>query len=635
MSYFKVKTVLVLLMLFQLQMHAQLSPQQMVTKMGRGINAGNVLSAPIEGNWAPAFTETYFQDIASAGFTAVRIPMDFFGSRTSGNTSGYSKNAGTVGSYTGTAADYVVSSTYLDRVEQVINWGLNQNLVVILDFHGATLKEEFLDTFDQSYAPALYTFPDSAKRAADNEKFRAIWTQIANRFKNYSYDLLFEIVNEPYFRMSATEMNILNTDIISIIRSTGGNNTSRNVIITGGGANSWQAPLQISSSILTSDSYLIPTFHYYLPFNFTSSGKERWTDNDWGTTQDKANVDFHFNQVQTWATNNNVPIFFGEFGADNTCGFNYITNQCGSFGGPDETSRVEYHSYLAEAAISRGFSFAAWDAGDKSNKSIYLVSSRSWVNSIRDALLGTTTTTTCTNFDIIQNANIECGVGINWSLHNFGSAVASLSAASSANSRNNTSIQIDVATADNLNSVILKNLNVDVSSLAGHNIEFSGYAKASTNALNMRVRLRVEDNVGAVSFPGKEIPLSSTDYSLWTYNYVLPANVKLVEFQVICGASVGSYFFDDFNVTNLTLSTNPVQDVSNVHVYPNPASDYLFINSETLMQKVEIIDVTGKKVLELSNLKTQQINISNLTKGIYFIKLYSNYDWSTKKIIKE
>ena len=31
---------------------SQISPQQMVNNMGRGINIGNVLSAPVEGNWA-------------------------------------------------------------------------------------------------------------------------------------------------------------------------------------------------------------------------------------------------------------------------------------------------------------------------------------------------------------------------------------------------------------------------------------------------------------------------------------------------------------------------------------------------------------------------------------------------------
>jgi len=112
----------------------------MIEKMGRGINLGNVLSAPVEGNWAPAVEQQYFLDVANAGFTCVRLPMDFFGSRTSGSTSVYSKDAGTASLYTGDVSDYNVSSAYLDRVEQIVDWALNAGLITIIDLHGSTLK---------------------------------------------------------------------------------------------------------------------------------------------------------------------------------------------------------------------------------------------------------------------------------------------------------------------------------------------------------------------------------------------------------------------------------------------------------------------------------------------------------------
>jgi len=61
---------------------AQSSVWDIVEQMGRGINLGNTLSAPVEGNWATVVYEQYFMDVADAGFSNVRIPMDFFGSRT-------------------------------------------------------------------------------------------------------------------------------------------------------------------------------------------------------------------------------------------------------------------------------------------------------------------------------------------------------------------------------------------------------------------------------------------------------------------------------------------------------------------------------------------------------------------------
>ncbi|WP_228530347.1 cellulase family glycosylhydrolase [Tamlana sp. I1] len=375
----------------QLLSYAQTTPQEMIEKMGRGINIGNVLSAPKEGNWAPALTQTYVEDVASAGFTSVRIPMDFFGDRTTGDTSVYSKAENTSANYTGTASDYVVNPAYLDRIEEVITWALNENLIVVLDFHGNTLKDEFLHTFSKKSKDApYYTHPTSAKRAADNEKFRTIWLSIANRFKDYSVNLVFEVVNEPYFSLSANEMDILNEDIINIIRSTGGKNSYRNIIITGGGKNSFEAPLQISDQVLNMDNYLIATFHYYWPRDFTASASENHNDYDWGTPADKAEIDTNFGAVKTWSTDKNIPIYLGEFGADNEGGFNYNKNTYGDFGGPEEASRVLYHQYLAQKAIDLGFSFTAWDAGHKSGKTIYIEPTRTWVKGVKDALLGNT-----------------------------------------------------------------------------------------------------------------------------------------------------------------------------------------------------------------------------------------------------
>ena len=375
--------------LITISFYGQSTPSEMVTKMSRGINIGNVLSAPKEGNWAPALTESYLEDVKAAGFKTIRIPIDFFGDRTSGDTSGYSKSANTSSSYTGNSSDYIIKNSYLDRVEQVLNWSLNNDLITILDFHGATVKEEFLYTFSsKSKWSAYYTHPSSAKRKADNQKFRAIWTQIANRFKDYSDNLLFEVINEPYFWLSDNEMDVLNSDIISIIRNSGNKNSDRNIIITGGSKNSYEAPLQISNSVINSDDNLIATFHYYWPRAFTASSGEDDNDFNWGTANDKTDIDTNFNAVKVWSQNKNIPILLGEFGADNERGYNYVKKTYSPFGGPDKASREEFHGYLADKAIDLGFSFTVWDAGDKANKTVYKASDRTWVTGVKDALLG-------------------------------------------------------------------------------------------------------------------------------------------------------------------------------------------------------------------------------------------------------
>ena len=93
-----------------------MSSWEVVESMGRGLNIGNTLSAPIEGNWAPIIHEQYFTDVANSGFSNVRIPADFFGSRTSGTTSNWSSNPNTSSQYNGSIADFSVSPPYLNRV---------------------------------------------------------------------------------------------------------------------------------------------------------------------------------------------------------------------------------------------------------------------------------------------------------------------------------------------------------------------------------------------------------------------------------------------------------------------------------------------------------------------------------------
>ena len=82
-------------------------------------------------------------------------------------------------------------------------------------------------------------------------------------------------------------------------------------------------------------------------------------------------MDSHFNTVKNWSETNNIPVTLGEFGADNESGYNYNTGLYGNNGGPVNSSRVEYHRYIAEQPLTEDFPFA-WCAGNKSTKTIHL-----------------------------------------------------------------------------------------------------------------------------------------------------------------------------------------------------------------------------------------------------------------------
>ena len=637
---------------------AQSSPEEMIEKMGRGINLGNVLSAPVEGNWSGAATEQYFIDVAEAGFKNVRVPIDFYGYRTQGDTTTYSSQENTV--FNGSRSDFHVNPTYLNRIEEVIGWGLEQGLIIVLDFHGANLKEEFIYTFDPGKSE--YTHPSSAKRLADVEKFYSIWKQIAERFKDYNDNLIFEVINEPYFHISADEMNQINSEVISIIRSSGSNNSTRKIIITGGSSSSYQAPLEISNSILNNDDYLIATFHYYRPFNFTKSSDDNFDDNNWGSISDKNNIDNEFNVVKSWAEsfNPNVAVYLGEFGADNAYGYNYSTgdllnissNNSGyADGGPDPNSRADYHSYVANAAIDRGFAFSAWDAGGKSSKTIHLrkdsnlvvydfdefrinsfvpkqtypstiIESDIWVEKIKNALLSNYSELICNDVNVLKNIDFECGINNNWSFQTFGNIIEAAYEDASFNSiQGSHGAKISVYQANNFNSAILSNEIIENNGeLENKQIRFTFYAKGSSS-LGFKVRIKYVQN-GTNKYSVSPLLLTETSYQENPYEFLfnMPTDVSSIQFQIICGANEGTYYFDEFNAVLNTFSNK--KEYSFFELYPNPVKNVFHIQGDLKTEKVLLFDLNGRKIMEWKN-PNRTYDISNLKNGIYFIEIHS------------
>ncbi len=72
---------------------------------------------------------------------------------------------------------------------------------------------------------------------------------------------------------------------------------------------------------------------------------------------------------------------------------------------------------------------------------------------------------------------------------------------------------------------------------------------------------------------------------------------------------------------------------SNITIYPNPASDYIIINSDVNNFDVEISDITGRIVISEKAHNNSTINISNLTAGIYSVSVISDNQKSTSKIV--
>ena len=95
-----------------------------------------------------------------------------------------------------------------------------------------------------------------------------------------------------------------------------------------------------------------------------------------------------------------------------------------------------------------------------------------------------------------------------------------------------------------------------------------------------------------------------------------------------------SFNFVGFRLVKNTLSAGISDHESQLKVYPIPANDFLKIDSPVEILNIEFIDSTGKKVL-ISNENKNEILLNNLTKGIYFIKIQTEYNTEVRKILIE
>jgi endoglucanase len=475
-------------------------------------------------------------------------------------------------------------------------------------------------------------------------KFKSIWIQIANRFINHPEQLIFEVVNEPYFEVSAAEMNALNAMIIEAIRSTGGNNSTRCIIITGGTSTSYQAPTAIGDQVLYSDAHLIASFHYYQPFNFTASSREEYANYTWGSNADKNIINNHFNSVSEWSEAYNIPVTLGEFGADNADGINYETGVSSAFNGPENASRIEYHRYLAEQAINRGFSFSAWCAGNKSTKSIHLRTdnpqinnaiSGTWVEDVKEALLADGTWPECygpSSAEIIRNPDFECGYSNNWNLSVQGTAAATFFAANGSVYSGATAARIDVTSSQGYNKVLLSNVIYE-EDLSDKKLTIGCYGRGFQSNTSFKLRFKSQVN-GSTTYVSSEIFQLSTNYQYYEFEYEAPPGTSSVQLQALLGEHVGTYILDNFSVQleNNSLGFSSFESSSELMLFPNPAKDYLFLKSDLMIQNVNLYNVLGDLVLEKK--QTDQIYVGQFSKGLYFVKVeFENGNAITDKFI--
>lgn len=319
-----------------------------------GWNLGNTLEPPSgEGAWGPPATQNLINAVADAGFNTIRLPV------------AWDSHAN--------QSTYQIDPAWMARVKQVVDWCYAKNLHVIINCHwdGGWLENNINDTVN----PTI------------DAKMKSYWTQIATAFAGYDDHLLFAGANEPNCKTAAewaTLRSYYNT-FISAVRTTGGNNASRWLVIQGPDTNidktyDWVTTLPTDSA----SGRLMVEVHFY-PYQWTIMSKdESWGKMFyfWGKTYhsptmldrnstwgEEAYTDEQFGKMAAKFVSKGVPVIIGEWGAMKRTGYADLT---GTELSRHLASRTYFSKYVTDKANALGLKPIWWDAGGTGSNTMWL-----------------------------------------------------------------------------------------------------------------------------------------------------------------------------------------------------------------------------------------------------------------------
>lgn len=113
-------------------------------------------------------------------------------------------------------------------------------------------------------------------------------------------------------------------------------------------------------------------------------------------------------------------------------------------------------------------------------------------------------------------------------------------------------------------------------------------------------------------------------------SYDVNENQTIIELQSWVSSAWEPYYKEEKDFSMASLSTESFEN-ENFKVFPNPVKDVLNISSKVKIDKIELYDIVGKKVMQSSNLK--EIKVGSLRAGIYIIKVFSKDEFAEKKIV--
>ena len=314
--------------------------------MFAGWNLGNALEAyggsDHETAWGnPKTTKQMIDAVVNAGFNAIRIPVRWYPRFTD-------------------AATAQVDPKWMERVKEVVGYCLDNDVYVIINTH----HESWLESFP--------FYKDSTEVY---RKERALWTQIANAFKDYDERLLFAGTNEVHVpnewgrpakeKENAEVQNGFNRVFVEAVRATGGNNILRNLIIQTYCTNSeWGPELLAIPNDPTPDRLMVEV-HYYDPWSYAGTEEDKF----WGKPYAQYGIaswgqeDFmeaRFAALKKKFVDKGYPVIVGECGSNRQ-------KDTGPNAAKIRESRAYYFQTLAATTKKYGAVPFLWDNGGVEN----------------------------------------------------------------------------------------------------------------------------------------------------------------------------------------------------------------------------------------------------------------------------
>lgn len=317
---------------------------QTAANISMAINIGNTLEA-IGGEtaWGAAkINADYIRSIRESGFDAVRLPVAWY-NHSDKNT-------------------LKIDESWMNRVDEVVQLCIANGLYVFMNIHW---DEGWMELNIDSYSPDVDRIQ------------RELWTQIADRFKDYDKHLVFCGANEAGqdTQASADALKAYMQTFIDVVRASGSNNANRVLVVQSPGTDIDRAVKYCAGNLpkdKVADRMMLEV-HCYDPSDFTilqndgewgANSKVRYfwgqdyhtgTDRDctWG---EENHIDTQMQKLKANFVDKGIPVIIGEFGCGRRRSFVASIDE-----DKHRASRCYYHSYIVKSAKTNGAVPFLWD----------------------------------------------------------------------------------------------------------------------------------------------------------------------------------------------------------------------------------------------------------------------------------